>query len=231
MTDILNAAVTALEATSIGKHVYEGWPDSFAVYPCASVTERVALGASEVHTLTVQAWTKDDSQVLKDLLRTLTLTGYTSSVVSIADSLPVVDGAGITVYPVTAVYTVIGTGSGTGNGIVYPSLRPLEQEVENALYTVGGLTVWRIDVNGAIIVSPTVLYSVTEETHEWWTDYTVAIDLIVDGEPSAHIIASIVAGMLELTHARQLSYAISRDKETGYHIARMTFRVQRAIGE
>ena len=98
MTDILNAAVTALEATSIGKHVYEGWPETFAVYPCASVTERVQLGASsEVHTLTVMAWTKDDSQVVKDLLRTLTLISYTATVVSIADSLPIEDGAGIMV--------------------------------------------------------------------------------------------------------------------------------------
>jgi len=232
MTDILNAAVTALEATSIGKHVYEGWPDTFVVYPCASVTERVALGASEVHTLTVQAWTKDDSQTIKDLLRTLTFTGYTSSVVSIADSLPVEDGAGILVYPVTAIYTVIGTGSGTGMAIVYPSLRPLEIEVEAALHCTGGLTIWRIDTTGATIVSPTVLYEVTEEhPTSWYCDYTVILDLIVDGEPSSFLIAAIVASMLTLTHARQLSYDLSKDKETGYHIARMIFVIQRAIGE
>jgi hypothetical protein len=233
MNDILNAAVTALEATSIGKHVYEGWPDTFAVYPCASVIERVQLGASsEVHTLTVMAWTKDDSQTVKDLLRTLTLAGYTASVVSIADSLPVPDGAGITVYPITAVYTVIGTTSGTGNGIVYPSLRPIEIEVEAALHCTGGLTIWRIDTEGATITSPCVLYEVTEEwPTSWYCDYTAIIDLIVDGEPSRTTIGSIVTSMLTLTHARQLSYDLSRDKETGYHIARMIFQIQRATGE
>ena len=235
MTDILNLAKTALEATSIGKHVYEGFPESFAVYPVASVTERIQLGSTgDIHTLTVQCWTKDDSQVLKDLLRTLTLTGYATVVTSIADSLPQVDGAGITVYPVTAIYTVTGVSSGTGTGtqIIYPSLRPLEQEVENALHTVGGLTVWRIDTEGAIIVSPTVLYEVTEEHPASWNcDYTVIIDLVVDGEPSSHTVAAIIASMLTLRHARQLSYDLSKDKETGYHIARMVFQVQRALGE
>jgi len=234
MTDILNLAKTALEATAIGKHVYEGFPDSFAVYPVASVTERIQLGSTgDIHILTVQAWTKDDTQVLKDLLRTLTLTGYATVVTSIADSLPQVDGAGITVYPVTAIYTVTGTSSGTGTGtIVYPSLRPMELEVENALHNTGGLTIWRIDTDGATIVSPCVLYEVTEDhPTSWYTDYTVILDLIVDGEPKSSMIASIVASMLGLSHARQLSYALSRDKETGYHIARMTFLVQRAIGE
>ena len=232
MNDILNAAVTALEATSIGKHAYEGWPDSFAVYPVASVTERVTLGASsDIHTLTVMAWTKDDSQTIKDLLRTLILATYTTTVVSIADSLPVVDGAGITVYPITAIYTVVGTGSGTGTAIVYPSLRPLEVEVETALHCMGGLTIWRIDTEGATIVSPTALYSVIEDVQAWWTDYTVTVDLIVDGEPTSIMIGAIIASIETLVHARQLSYAISRDKETGYHIAHMTFRVQRAIGE
>jgi hypothetical protein len=230
MNDILNAAVTALEATSIGKHAYEGWPDSFAVYPVASVTERVTLGASsDIHTLTVQAWTKDDSQTIKDLLRTLVLATYTTTVVSIADSLPVVDGAGITVYPITAVYTVVGTT--LGMAIVYPSLRPLEVEVEAALHCMGGLTIWRIDTDGATIVSPTALYSVIESTHEWWTDYTVTVDLIVSGEPSAIMIDAIDESIETMVHARQLSYAISRDKETGYHIAHMTFLVRRAIGE
>lgn len=231
MTDILNLAKTALEATAIGKHVYEGFPDSFAVYPVASIMERIQPGAiGDVHTLTVQAWTKDDSQVLKDLLRTLTLTGYAATVTSIVDSLPVVDGAGITVYPVTATYAVMGTAAGTK--IIYPSLRPLEQEVENALHTVGGLTIWRIDTDGATITSPCVLYEVTEDhPASWYTNYTVILQLIVDGEPSAHTIAAIVAGMLELLHARQLSYDLNKDKETGYHIARMVFQIQRAIGE
>lgn len=233
MTDILNLAITALEATSIGRHVYEGFPDSFAIYPVASVTERVALGSTaDIHTLTVQAWTKDDSQVLKDLLRTLIIAGYATTVTSISDSMPVVDGAGITVYPITAIYTVIGMGSGTGTTIVYPSLRPLEQEVENALHTVGGLTVWRIDTTGATITSPCVLYEVTEEhPTSWYCNYTVIIQLIVDGEPSSSTEAAIVAGMLELLHSRQFSYDLHRDKETGYHIARMVFKVQRAIGE
>lgn len=233
MTDILNLAITALEATSIGKHVYEGFPDSFAVYPVASVTERVALGASsDIHTLTVQTWTKDDSQVLKDLLGTLTITGYATVVTSIADSLPQIDGAGIKVYPVTAIYTITGTSSGTGATIVYPSLRPMEREVEDALHATGGLTIWRIDTDGATITSPCVLYEVTEDhPASWYTDYTAIIQLIVDGEPSASTIASIIAGMLSLVHARQLSYDLSKDKETGYHIARMVFLIQRAIGE
>lgn len=233
MTDILNLAITALEATSIGKHVYEGFPESFAVYPVASVTERIQLGSTgDIHTLTVQAWTKDDSQVLKDLLRTLSITGYATVVTSIADSLPQEDGAGITVYPVTAIYTVTGTSSGTGTTIVYPSLRPMEMEVENALHSTGGLTIWRIDTDGATITSPCVLYEVTEDhPTSWYCDYTVIVDLIVDGEPSCSMIASIVAGMLGILHARQLSYDLSKDKETGYHIARMVFLVQRAIGE
>jgi hypothetical protein len=37
--------------------------------------------------------------------------------------------------------------------------------------------------------------------------------------------------MLTLTHARQLSYDLREDKETGYHIARMIFQIQRATGE
>ena len=233
MTDILNAAVTALEATSIGRHVYEGFPDSFAIYPVASVTERVALGSTaDIHTLTVQAWTKDNSQVLKDLLRTLTVTGYATTVTSISDSMPVVDGAGITVYPVTAIYTVTGLDAGVGTQIIYPSLRPMEQEVESALYSVGGLTVWRIDTNGMTIISPCAVYDVSEANATSWNcDYTVIIQLIVDGEPSSSTEAAIVAGMLRLRHARQLSYDSHRDKETGYHIARMVFKVQRAIGE
>lgn len=232
MTDILNLAKTALEATSIGKHVYEGFPETFAVYPCAAVLERVTFGANDVHELTVNAWTKDDSQVLKDLLRTLTLTGYTTTVVSISDGIPGPDGAGIYVFPVTAQYRVTLAGSGAGTTIVYPSLRPMEMEVENALHSTGGLTIWRIDTDGATITSPCVLYEVTEDhPTSWYTDYTVIVDLIVDGEPSAHTIASIVAGMLGILHARQLSYDLSKDKETGYHIARMVFLVQRAIGE
>jgi hypothetical protein len=228
MTDILNAAVTALEATAIGKHVYEGWPQTFIVYPVCSVTERIIFGTNDVHTLTVQAWTKGDSQTVKDILSMLVLSSYTTTVVSISDSIAL-DVGGITVYPITAVYTVIGTTSGTA--IVYPSLRPLEVEVEAALHCMGGLTIWRIDTNGATIVSPTALYSVIESTHEWWTDYTVTVDLIVSGEPSAIMIDAIDSSIETLVHARQLSYAISRDKETGYHIAHMTFLVRRAIGE
>ena len=232
MTDILNLAKTALEATVIGKgHVYEGFPETFAVYPCASVLERITPGTTDVHELTVNAWTKDDSQVLKDLLRTLTLAGYTLSAVSISDGIPGPDGAGIYVYPVTAQYRVTEP-TAAGTKVVYPSLRPMEQEVENALHTVGGLTVWRIDTEGASIVSPTALYEVTEEHPASWNcEYTVIIDLVVDGEPSSHTIAAIIAGMLELRHSRQLSYDLSKDKETGYHIARMVFLVQRAIGE
>ena len=230
MTDILNAAVTALEATAIGKHVYEGWPDTFIVYPVCSVTERIIFGTNDVHTLTVQAWTKGDSQTVKDLLSTLVLTGYTTKVVSIADSIAL-DVGGIMVYPVTATYTVVGTTSGSGVAIVYPSLRPLEVEVEAALHCMDGLTVWRLDTDGATIVSPTALYSVIETTHEWWTDYTVTVDLVVSGEPSRVMIDAINASIETMVHARQLSYAISRDKETGYHIAHMTFLVRRAIGE
>ena len=168
------------------------------------------------------AWTKDDSQVVKDLLRTLTLASYTTSIVSISDSLPVVDGAGITVYPLTAVYTALGTGAGTGTAIVYPSLRPIEIEVEAALHCTGGITIWRIDTTGATITSPCVLYEVTEEhPASWYCDYTVIVDLIVDGEPSSITIGAIIASIETLTHARQLSYDLSKDKETGYHIARM----------
>jgi hypothetical protein len=231
MTDILNLAKTALEATSIGKHVYEGFPETFAVYPCAAVLERVTFGANDVHELTVNAWTKDDSQVIKDLLRTLTLTGYTTTVVSISDGIPGPDGAGIYVYPVTAQYRLVDPTVTTGT-IVYPSLRPMEIEVENALHSTGGLTIWRIDTDGATITSPCVLYEVTEDhPTSWYCDYTVIVDLIVDGEPSCSMIASIVAGMLGILHARQLSYDLSKDKETGYHIARMVFKIQRAIGE
>ncbi|HNW85198.1 MAG TPA: hypothetical protein PKH46_06725, partial [Candidatus Cryosericum sp.] len=232
MTDILNLAKTALEATAIGKgHVYEGFPETFAVYPCAAVLERVTFGANDVHELTVNAWTKDDSQVVKDLLRTLTLTGYTTTVISISDGIPGPDGAGIYVFPVTAQYRVTLAGSGAGTTIVYPSLRPLEQEVEDALHATDGLHIWRIDVDGATIISPTALYSVIEDVHEWWTDYMVNVNLIVDGEPSSAMIASIIASIESLVHARQLSYALDKDKETGYHIARMVFKIQRAIGE
>lgn len=232
MTDILNLAITALEATSIGKHVYEGFPESLAVYPCASVLERITPGATDVHELTVNAWTKDDSQTLKDLMRTLVITGYATTVISIADSPPVVDGAGITVYPVTAQYKVSLGSETSGTEIVYPSLRPMELEVEDALHATEGLTIWRIDVDGATITSPCVLYEVTEDhPASWYTDYTAIIQLIVDGEPSASTIASIIASMESLLHARQLSYDLSKDKETGYHIARMVFRIQRATGE
>jgi len=232
MTDILNAAVTALKLTAFETHVYEGFPDSFIVYPVCSVMERVKMGsAADVHELTVNAWTKGDTQTVKDILRTLTLSGLSTTIVSIADSMPVEDGAGITVYPLTAIYTVIGIGSGTGTAIVYPSLRPLEIEVEAALHCTGGLTIWRIDTEGATITSPCVLYSVIEDVQAWWTDYLVTIDLIVDGEPSSITIGAIIASIETLTHARQLSYAISRDKETGYHIAHMTFEIKRAIGE
>jgi hypothetical protein len=231
MNDILNAAKTALQATSIGKHVYEGWPETFIAYPVCSVTERVRFGTNDVHELTVQAWTKGDSQTVKDLLRTLSLTGYATSVVSIADSLAI-DVEGIWVYPVTAVYTVVGTGSGTGTAIVYPSLRPIEQEVENAIHEhVVGLAVWRAETEGMTLTSPCVIYSVVEDHQAWWTDYTVTIDYWIDGEPLDIILDSITAGIEGLVHARQLSYVVQRDKETGYHIAHMTFEVKRAIGE
>ena len=232
MTDILNLAITALESTEIGKHVYEGFPESFAVYPVASVTERIIPGETDVHELTVNAWTKDDSQVLKDLLRTLSITGYATTVVSIADSTPVVDGAGITVYPVTAQYRVALPTTETGTGIVYPSLRPMEREVEDALHATEGLTIWRIDTDGATIVSPCVLYEVTEDhPASWYTDYTVILQLIVDGEPPSNTIDSIISSIESLLHARQISYNLSRDEETGYHIARMVFLIQRATGE
>jgi len=236
MTDFLGLVKTALEATVIGKHVYEGFPDSFVVYPCASVSERISFGMGdvqgEVHELTVQAWTKGDAQVLKDLLSTLTVTGYVMTIASINDGTVVEDGAGVRVFPVTALYRVTGTTSGAGTTIAYPPLRPMEKEVENALHNVGGLNVWRIDVTGMTIVSPTVVYEVIEtwET-SWYCNYTVTVDLIVDGEPPARTVASIIASMLRLAHARQLSYALSKDKETGYHIARMVFQIQRATGE